>query len=43
MLMSQGNPSILFSKALVGGMTTLALVLLFWPLIQAGLRKAKAG
>ncbi len=43
MLMSQGNPSILFSKALVGGMTTLALVLLFWPLIEKGLRKAKAG
>ena len=42
MLMSQGNPSILFSKALVGGMTTLALVLLFWPLIQTALRKARA-
>ncbi len=41
MLMSQGNPSILFANALVGGMTTLALVLLFWPLIQAGLRRAK--
>ena len=41
MLMSQGNPSILFANALVGGMTTLALVLLFWPLIQVGLRKAK--
>ena len=42
MLMSQGNPSILFSKALVGGMTTLALVLLFWPLIQTALRKTRA-
>ena len=42
MLMSQGNPSILFANALVGGMTTLALVLLFWPLIQGGLRRAKA-
>ena len=42
MLMSQGNPSILFANALVGGMTTLALVLLFWPLIQTGLRRAKA-
>ncbi len=42
MLMSQGNPSILFANTLVGGMTTLALVLLFWPLIQTGLRRAKA-
>jgi len=42
MLMSQGNPSILFANALVGGITTLALFLLFWPLIQAGLRRAKA-
>ncbi len=43
MLLSQGNMSILFSNLLVGGMTTLALVLLFWPLIQSGMRKAKAG
>ncbi len=42
MLMSQGNPSILFANVLVGGMTTFALVLLFWPLIQAGLRRVKA-
>ncbi len=41
MLMSQGNVAIFFSNALVGGITTLALVLLFWPLIQAGLRRAK--
>jgi hypothetical protein len=34
--------SIFFSNALVGGMTTLALFLLFWPLIQTALRKAKA-
>ena len=33
MLMSQGDLSILFSKKLVGFLTTLALVLLFWPLI----------
>jgi putative tricarboxylic transport membrane protein len=43
MLASQGDMSIFFSNALVGGMTTLALVLLFWPVIQAGLRKAKGG
>ena len=42
MLVSQGDMSIFFSNPLVGGMTTLALVLLFWPLIQGGLRKAKA-
>jgi putative tricarboxylic transport membrane protein len=42
MLLSQGNMSILFSNLLVGGMTTFALVLLFWPLIQTALRKAKA-
>jgi putative tricarboxylic transport membrane protein len=42
MLMSQGDVSIFFSRVLVGGMTTFALVLLFWPLIQAGVRRAKA-
>jgi len=43
MLMSQGEMGIFFSKKLVGFMTTLALLLLFWPLIQTGLRKARAG
>jgi putative tricarboxylic transport membrane protein len=33
MLMSQGQLGILWSNALVGTMTTLALVLLFWPLL----------
>jgi putative tricarboxylic transport membrane protein len=33
MLSSQGDMSIFFSKALVGGLTTLALILLFWPLV----------
>jgi putative tricarboxylic transport membrane protein len=42
MLVSQGDMSIFFSNALVGGMTTLALVLLFWPMIQTALRKARA-
>jgi len=41
MLASQGDMSIFFSNALVGGMTTLALALLFWPLLQTALRKAK--
>jgi putative tricarboxylic transport membrane protein len=34
MLVSQGDMSIFFSKKLVGFMTTLALLLLFWPLIS---------
>src|SRR5512134_836338 len=33
MLMSQGDLSILFSGKLVGSLTSLALVLLFWPLV----------
>ena len=35
MLMSQGEVGILFANALVGTMTTLALLLLFWPLLSA--------
>src|SRR5512145_2604432 len=42
MLMSQGDLSILFSKKLVGFMTTLALVLLFWPLVTWLLSLARA-
>jgi putative tricarboxylic transport membrane protein len=34
MLMSQGQVGIFFSKPLVGTMTVLALLLLFWPLIS---------
>ncbi len=34
MLVSQGEMSIMFSNPLVGSITTLALVLLFWPLIS---------
>jgi putative tricarboxylic transport membrane protein len=41
MLVGDGKLSIFFSQALVGGMTVLALFLLFWPLIQLGLRKAR--
>jgi putative tricarboxylic transport membrane protein len=37
---SQGDMSIFFDNALVGGITTLALVLLFWPLVRAIYRKA---
>jgi putative tricarboxylic transport membrane protein len=42
MLMSQGDLSILFSKKLVGIMTTLALILLFWPLLTWLLSRFRA-
>jgi len=35
---SQGDLLIFFSNGLVGGLTTLALLLLFWPVIRAGWR-----
>ena len=35
---SQGDLLVFFSNGLVGGLTTLALLLLFWPLISAGWR-----
>jgi putative tricarboxylic transport membrane protein len=41
MLISQGDMSVFFSNKLVGGLTSLALVLLFWPLISWALRKAR--
>jgi putative tricarboxylic transport membrane protein len=37
MLVSQGDVMVMFSNPLVGGITTLALVLLFWPLISKAL------
>ncbi|KQU84954.1 tricarboxylate transporter [Variovorax sp. Root318D1] len=37
MLVSQGDVMIMFSNPLVGGITTLALLLLFWPLISRAL------
>jgi putative tricarboxylic transport membrane protein len=43
MLISQGDLSVFFANALVGGLTTLALVLLLWPLLGAGMRKLKGG
>ncbi|HKA42712.1 MAG TPA: tripartite tricarboxylate transporter permease [Burkholderiales bacterium] len=36
MLISQGNLAVFWSNWLVGSLTTLALVLLFWPVISAG-------
>jgi putative tricarboxylic transport membrane protein len=41
MLMSQGELSIFFSKKLVGFMTVLALVLLFWPMVSALVARAR--
>ena len=41
MLMSQGGLGIFFENKLAGGMTTLALVLLFWPLISWALAKVR--
>ena len=41
MLMSQGEVGIFFSKKLVGFMTTLALILLFWPLISWAIARAR--
>jgi putative tricarboxylic transport membrane protein len=42
MLISQGSLSIMWSNWLVGGITTLALLLLFWPFFQAGNEWLKA-
>jgi putative tricarboxylic transport membrane protein len=41
MLVSQGDLGIFFSNGLVGGMTTLALSLLAWPLISALLSRLR--
>ncbi|MDP3171252.1 MAG: tripartite tricarboxylate transporter permease [Polaromonas sp.] len=41
MLVSQGEMSILWSNWLVGGISTLALVLLFWPLISRLVAKVR--
>jgi putative tricarboxylic transport membrane protein len=43
MLISQGDMSVFFSNGLVGGLTGLALIMLFWPLISAGMRKIRGG
>jgi putative tricarboxylic transport membrane protein len=42
MLVSQGDVMIMFSNPLVGGITTLALVMLFWPLLSKLLALIKA-
>jgi putative tricarboxylic transport membrane protein len=43
MLISQGDMSVFFSNALVGSLTGFALIMLFWPLISAGMRKIRGG
>jgi putative tricarboxylic transport membrane protein len=37
MLMSQGDMRIFYANGLVGSITTLSLLLLFWPVISTGL------
>jgi putative tricarboxylic transport membrane protein len=41
MLISQGDVRIFFSNALVGGITALSLVMLFWPLLSRLLPRAR--
>ena len=41
MLVSQGDMSIFFSNALVGGLTGLALFLLFWPLLSFAIARLR--
>src|SRR5216110_2983349 len=43
MLVSQGDMSVFFSNALVGSLTGLALLMLFWPLISLAIAKLRAG
>jgi putative tricarboxylic transport membrane protein len=43
MLFSQGSLSIFWSNWLVGSITTLAIVMLFWPLLSAAIRKIRSG
>jgi len=43
MLLSQGDLLIMWSNPLVGSITTLALVMLLWPLLSKALKKLRAG
>jgi putative tricarboxylic transport membrane protein len=43
MLLSGGDMRIFFSNGLVGGITTLALLLLFWPAISRLIALARGG
>ena len=41
MLVSQGDMSIFFANKLVGTLTTLSLILLFWPLLSWALERLR--
>ncbi|MND09313.1 hypothetical protein D3C83_325320 [compost metagenome] len=41
MLVSQGDMSIFFANKLVGTLTTLSMILLFWPLISWAIARAR--
>ena len=43
MLVSQGDMSVFFSNGLVGSLTGLALILLFWPLLSWGISHCGCG
>jgi len=43
MLISQGTAGIFFSNWLVGGITSLAIVLLVWPLLSKGMARVRGG
>ncbi|MGI8895464.1 MAG: tripartite tricarboxylate transporter permease [Casimicrobiaceae bacterium] len=43
MIISQGDVRVFFSNWLVGGITALALLMLFWPLIGRGLARVRGG
>ena len=43
MLASKGSLAVFWSNGLVGAITTLALVLLFWPLIASAWRRVRSG
>jgi putative tricarboxylic transport membrane protein len=43
MLFSQGSLSIFWSNWLVGSITTLAVLLLFWPIVSAAIRRIRSG
>jgi putative tricarboxylic transport membrane protein len=42
MLIAQGDLTVFWKNWLVGSLTTLALVLLFWPLISAAITRLRA-
>jgi len=43
MLIAQGDMRIFFSNALVGTITGLALIMLFWPVVSRGVAKVRGG